>query len=72
MANDKQQPIGVTPKYIYEEVRAGDLVKALNQRINSNDMFNFNSAYSIQYLIDWAKELVWRLENLENMKDERF
>jgi len=71
MENNKQ-PQGVIPKWLYEEVRATDLARALHERIKGKDMFDFNPTYSIQYLVEWAKELVWRLENIESMKDERF
>lgn len=68
MANDKQ--IGISPAWEYEEVRAGELATVLRNRINSMDITDPNG--SVKYLIKWAKELCWRLENLENMKDERF
>ena len=68
MANDKQ--MGISPAWEHEEVRAGELAKVLSNRINSMDITDANG--SVTYLIKWAKELVWRLKNLENMKDERF
>lgn len=70
MANDKQQQMGISPAWEYEEVQAGELAKVLSNRINSMDITDANG--SVTHLIKWAKELCWRLKNLENMKDERF
>lgn len=51
-------PLGVTPEYIYEEKRIRELTRAIN------DYSNFNIKNNKDILIQWSKELIKRLENI--------
>ena len=51
-------PLGVMPKYIYEEQRIQDICRALYE------YSNYDTIKEKQIMLEWSEELVQRLKNL--------
>jgi len=59
-------PLGITPKYIFEEMRVKDICRALYDY-----SLRYTTLNQIEYMIKWAEELVDRLYTMKYDREEK-